>query len=158
MRELKQTIFNSDRTHRFTLWRQWDGSLPYLAVIGLNPSTADETNDDPTIRRCISFAKTWGLGGYLMLNAFSFRATDPEVMKAQETPNDPSNNGFLIDGCRGAGLVLCGWGVHGTFKDREKELKELLKPFNPQCLGFTKGGQPKHPLYIKGTTKPVPFV
>ena len=76
-------IFSSDRIFRYILWRTWNEQNGHLMVIGLNPSTADETQDDPTIRRCVGFARQWGYGGLYMLNLFAYRATDPsELMKA----------------------------------------------------------------------------
>ena len=79
-------VFNETRTHRYTLWRTWDSSLPYCQFIGLNPSTADETKDDPTVRRCIAFSKMWGYGALCMTNLFGFRSTDPAGLLTVEDP------------------------------------------------------------------------
>jgi len=83
--------FSTDRVYRYALWRVWDAALPSFVVIGLNPSTADETENDPTIRRCIGFAKREGCGGLVMLNLFAVRATDPRVMMAHPEPIGPDN-------------------------------------------------------------------
>ena len=85
----RKTRFSPCRRYRYTLWRDWNPLLPdnvYAMFIGLNPSTADETNDDPTIRRCINFAKSWGCDSFCMTNIFAFRATDPKVMIAEPEP------------------------------------------------------------------------
>lgn len=84
-------IFSADRLYRYTLTRRWDGR-PMMAWIGLNPSTADETEDDPTIRRCTGFAKAWGYGGMVMLNLFAYRATDPKEMMCTALIRDPIGN------------------------------------------------------------------
>lgn len=94
---MKKTAKLSDcRTYRYELWRTWDESKPYAMFIGLNPSTADETEDDPTIRRCINFAKTWGYGGLCMTNLFAYRATQPEDMKRASDPIGNKNDETLI--------------------------------------------------------------
>ena len=82
----KNAKFSACRKYRYALWRTWDESKPYVMIIGLNPSTADENKNDPTITRCINFAKSWGYGGVCVTNLFAFRATVPSDMK---TSNDP---------------------------------------------------------------------
>lgn len=120
--------------------------------IGLNPSTADEMNDDPTIRRCIRFAQNWGFGRYLMTNLFAYRATDPKVMKAYPEPIGPENDKVLVEQASQAKLVIASWGVHGVFNNRAALVLKMLPPVH--CLGITKDGFPKHPLYLKGDSKP----
>ena len=83
--ELQRTIFSQDREFRYTLWRQWGRVVKTVAFIGLNPSTADEQVDDPTVRRCIRFAKDWGYDAMWMMNIFAFRATDPKVMLCRQS-------------------------------------------------------------------------
>ncbi len=147
--------FSPCRTWRYTLWRIWDPALPYLAVIGLNPSTADETLDDPTIRRCIGFAKRWGYGGYYMLNCYAFRATKPADMKAAADPVGLGNDEAIARISAAAGKVLAAWGVHCD-PSREADVCRLVnRPL--YCLGFTKGGRPRHPLYLRGDAEPQLF-
>ena len=119
--------------------------------IGLNPSTADETEDDPTIRRCIRFAKDWGFGGLCMTNLFAFRATDPKVMKVTKLPVGPKNTKFLKDIGKSAGVVVFAWGIHGVYLDCDVVTAAFMK--QGMCLGKTKNGQPRHPLYIKADKK-----
>ena len=80
------------RKYRYALWRTWDETKPHVMIIGLNPSTADETKDDPTITRCINFAKSWGYGGVCMANLFAYRATEPTVMKGSTDPVGTEND------------------------------------------------------------------
>lgn len=147
--------------YRYALWRNWhwDGYDKRLIVIGLNPSTATETIDDPTIRRCIRFAKSWDLGGYVMLNLFGFRSTDPAGMKAAADPvglaNDDTIRRFAID--RPGALTLAAWGNHGSHRDRAREVVAMFKAAGVPlyCLAVNRDGSPKHPLYIRADRKPV---
>jgi len=119
--------------------------------IGLNPSTADETKDDPTIRRCIRFAKDWGYGGVLMMNAYAFRATNPKDMKAVEDPVGPDNDEAFGYRRTQVGLIVAAWGNHCESSRATKVCHLIGKPIH--CLGRTKSGQPKHPLYLKADTE-----
>jgi hypothetical protein len=142
--------FSPCRKYRWTLWRRWDQDLPPCIFIGLNPSTADETVDDPTIRRCIGFAKTWNMGGLIMLNAFGYRATLPKDMKAADDPVGADNNLAIQLTTQATidddGIVIAAWGTHCD-ETREKQICHLI---NRQiyCLGKTKDGRTKHPLYL----------
>lgn len=121
--------------------------------IGLNPSTADETLDDPTIRRCIAFAKAWGYGGLCMANLFAFRATDPAVMKAHPAPIGPENDMKLTMLAVDAGIVIAAWGAHGTHLGRGERVKHALAA-KLHYLRLTKDGHPGHPLYLPKTLTP----
>lgn len=123
--------------------------------IGLNPSTADGVNDDPTVRRCIRFAKDWGYGAICMTNIFAFRATKPEVMKGQKDPIGPENDKWLARLARDADLVIAAWGTRGDHLDRALAVKRKLKRLH--CLGKTNGGHPRHPLYVRACQKPVTY-
>lgn len=159
----RTTQFSPDRAHRYSLWRGLGSdsvTKPFLMVIGLNPSTADEVKNDPTIRRCIAFAKAWGFGALCMTNLFAYRATKPEAMKAACDPIGEENNAFLGALARNSGLILAAWGVHGSFRNRDREVCTLIESIAPaklQCLGVTKDGFPRHPLYVRGDVKPLPF-
>lgn len=150
-------LFSPCRRWRYILWRRWDRDKDVCVFIGLNPSTADETTDDPTIRRCIGFAKSWGYGSLWMLNAYAFRATDPKVMKAAG-PNalGPLNNEYITQASYYAQFVVAAWGAHCDPK-RAFEVRNLVhrgkKPLHH--LGLTQMGQPKHPLYLRADTQPV---
>ena len=146
--------FSKDRIYRYTLWRIWE-KTDYVMFIGLNPSTADETKDDPTIRRCIGFARDWGFGGLCMVNIFAYRATLPEKMKKVADPIGPMNDYYIALCSMRSELNIAAWGVHGIHKGRDEEIRDLLPSL---ChLGLTKVGRPRHPLYLAKTTRPVPW-
>ena len=128
----------------------------YAVFIGLNPSTADEVEDDPTIRRCVDYAKRWGYGALCMVNLFAYRETDPNVMKAQVRPVGADNDRWLLACAKDAGIVVAAWGTHGTHLQRDQAVKQLLVG-KLSCLGQTKGGHPKHPLFIKADVKPCSY-
>jgi hypothetical protein len=127
----------------------------YAMFIGLNPSTADEVRDDPTIRRCIGFAKQWGYGALCMTNIFAFRATDPKVMKAASDTVGPDNDKWLSRCAKDAEVVIAAWGVHGSYLARDEKVLKLIG--NVMCLGLTRGSNPRHPLYLLKTAKPQLF-
>ena len=146
--------FSPNRLYRYSLWRVWDDSLSFLNVIGLNPSVADERNDDPTIRRCLDFARRWGYGGLYMTNLFAFRATDPIHMLRYSEPVGMDNNSVIGDIAVNSGMVLCAWGKDGVHQGRQAYVMDLLSDHKLYCLGENKNRTPKHPLYIAAETKP----
>lgn len=155
----KDAIFSKCRKYRYVLRRIWDESKPYAMFICLNPSTADETKDDPTVRRCINYSKDWGYGGFVMMNLFAFRATDPKVMKAYPLSIGPNNTYWIEEMAKDAGIIIAAWGVHGAFKARSTAVLTLpaLKG-KIHYLELTKSNQPKHPLYLKKNLKPKLYV
>ena len=146
----KGALFSQDRRYRYTLWRTWSEGDGHVLFIGLNPSTADETQDDPTVRRCIGFAKEWGFGGIYMLNLFAFRATMPKDLKKAADPVGPHNLGYLKTYCDPAGMNVACWGSHGRFMGQGQRVIDIMGD-HLQCFGLTKNGQPKHPLYLPKT-------
>ncbi len=145
-------LFSPDRVHRYTLWRIWDKEKPYAAFVGLNPSTADETKNDPTVTRCINYAHDWGFGGLVMLNIFAFRSTDPKNLYSCKDPIGPENSFYIQKVSKEAGLTVAAWGNHGIFLSRGREALSLLT--KPHCLKLNKSGCPSHPLYLKKNLKP----
>lgn len=152
----KGAQFSNCRKYRYALWRTWEENA-HVMFIGLNPSTADETEDDPTIRRCINFAKYWGFGGIYMLNLFAFRATSPKDMMKAHDPIGSENNSYLQMYLNEAGLNIACWGNYGKYLNRGKKVIELLGRTNLSILGLTRNGQPKHPLYLKRDIEPIHF-
>lgn len=147
-------LFCPDRVYRYALWRYWTDDFGKPAVfIGLNPSTADEHKDDPTVRRCIKFAKDWGYSGMYMLNLFALRATDPRVMMSHHEPVGRRNDEEIVRYCGIAGIVIAAWGNHGKHLDRDAHVLRLIP--NIHHLGLTKSGCPRHPLYLRATTEPM---
>lgn len=123
--------------------------------IGLNPSTADETENDPTIRRCIDYAQRWGYGGIYVTNLFAYRATDPTVMKAASDPIGPLNDQWIEKLVPYAELLVAIWGNHGRLHNRSDQIRNLL--LGMKCLRMNKGGEPAHPLYQPKSAIPVPL-
>lgn len=160
-------VFSPCRTYRYLLGRAWRKQGPAdrpLVIIGLNPSTADEKTDDPTIRRCIDFAQQWGHAELVMLNLFAYRSTDPTVLKTEGKDGfdvvGPETDRHLLTNCRGAGMVLAAWGVHGVFQGRSTAVYRLLteQGIAIQCLGISREGHPRHPLYMPKISQPRPFI
>ena len=148
-------IFSKDRIYRYLLVREWDKALPAVMIVGLNPSTADETNDDPTIRRCIGFAKRWGYGKLFMTNLFGFRATHPKDLRAFEKPVGENNDSWMKKISSRVDKIVLAYGNHGRHKNRHEEILRLIE--DPYCIKVTKAGFPAHPLYSKYTEHPIPF-
>jgi hypothetical protein len=151
-------LFSPCRTYRYALTRVWDADQPLAAFIMLNPSVADAFVLDPTIRRCISFARSWAAGGVLVLNLFGLRSTDPKALYNHPDPVGPDNDlviadHFSTDGPL-VGPVVCAWGIHGALSGRAPRVERLLRArgVRPVCLGTTKGGHPRHPLYVPNAT------
>lgn len=144
---------------RYELRRTWDRKLPPMLMILLNPSTATEIENDPTITRCIKRAQSLGCGSLIILNAFAFRATDPNDMMAAADPIGPYNDNFIYRGLsevqRKEGTALVGWGAHGAFRNRDREIRDIAFGLGMPlyCLGFTQAGQPRHPLYVLAKEK-----
>lgn len=150
----KGASLSVDRCYRYALWRGWDENWRenFMLVVGLNPSTADENEDDPTIRRCVGFAQRMGYDGVVMANLFAYRATLPADMMVASNPVG-ANDAELLDLAPLAGVIVCAWGTHGSFKNRDKEVARLLSDYRLKCFGTTKAGHPKHPLYLPKTTQ-----
>lgn len=149
--KIPTAIFSEDRKYRYTLYREWNADKPLLMIIGLNPSTADEIQDDPTIRRCIGFAKDWKFGRLIMTNLFAIRGTDPKILKEVPDPIGRENDMYLEYSAKKAQLIIGAWGTLGTFMNRSLAVKKLIPDL--KCLGVTQNNQPKHPLYLKKETK-----
>ena len=167
--------FSPDRKHRYTLRRVWasewtadKGLFPppkassFAAFIGLNPSTADETQDDPTVRRCVGFAKRWGFGGMFMLNIFALRSTDPAGLYKFRDPVGPRNDHFITQVAKlpEVGIVIAAWGNHGALLSRGWDVIKMVQGAGVLLMRFgplTIPGQPRHPLYLKGDLMPEPL-
>lgn len=153
--------FSTCRRYRYTLNREWGAGLR-MAFVGLNPSTADETTDDPTIRRCVAFARGWGFGSLVMLNLFAWRDTSPRAMKLVDDPIGVENDAVIARIGEQSAMIVAAWGVHGSHINREQQVLCLLHDRGlagkVRCLGTTKAGNPKHPLYLNRQTRPRAFL
>lgn len=148
--------FDEDREYRYRLRRTWDAAKPTVVFLMLNPSTADEEADDPTIRRCVNFAKDWGYGTLDVVNLFALRATDPSDLCEHQAPIGDENDAYLREVCEEAGLVVAAWGANGSLQDRAREVASLLDA-DLHALDTTKAGHPVHPLYQPSDAEPVPW-
>jgi hypothetical protein len=149
-RILGSAVFSKCGRYRYVLRRTWNESGPTVLIIGLNPSTADAECDDPTIRRCIGFARDWGYGSLLVGNLFAYRATHPRVLKSVADPIGPRNDSWLRNLVRQADFVVAAWGIHGSLHSRDMQV--LAAVSDVHCLGVTKAGYPRHPLYLSATS------
>ena len=141
--------------YRYSLVRQWDNSKPYLPFVMLNPSIADAKQDDPTIRRCMSFARREGAGGIVVVNLYALRSTDPKRLRNADDPVGPLNGRVIYDAATvaaEAGVpVICAWGVNDITQAAGGALAQAREAgAQIMCLGKTGGGHPRHPLYVKG--------
>lgn len=138
------------------MWAPEDAA-GFVMFIGLNPSTADETEDDPTVRRCIRYAQAWGYEGMCMTNIFGWRDTDPQGMRAQAFPIGDRNEETLRRIAGNADLILCAWGVHGAHMNQGRHVERTLRQDGRKLhvLGLTKDGHPKHPLYLRADLEPM---
>lgn len=155
--EMSQATLSECGLYRYDLTRRWDRDKPMVLFVMLNPSTADHRENDATIRRCIGFAKLWGFGGLVVVNLFAFRATDPKRLKGVEDPVGPLNKDYLYKHVHECAQVVCAWGNGGELFARGFYVGEILKPFDPQCLGKTKRGYPRHPLRLRSDTRLEPL-
>ena len=153
---LRFAEFSYCGTYRYALWRAWQPEAPRVLFIGLNPSTADDRMDDPTVRRCLGYARSWGYGSLAIANLFAYRSTNPAHLRTAEDPVGPLNDRWLQDLARESDLVVAAWGDHGRFDQRWKEVAAMRAEL--YCLGMTKLGQPRHPLYLKKSLRPILWV
>ena len=155
--------FSPDRRYRYTLEHRWDDLLPAeprrIMWVGLNPSTADEQQLDPTLRRIRGFSQAWGFTSFVMTNLFAFRATDPAVMKRAKDPVGPLNDILLKTTAASCEIVVACWGMHGRHLGRAAQVERLMREHGRvlQCLGTTSAGDPRHPLYVRASAALRPF-
>lgn len=144
-------------TWRYWLKRRWSAK-PLLPFVMLNPSTADASKDDPTIRRCMSYARRVDAGGILVCNLFALRATDPMEIVSAIDPVGPRNPVYLRALARYAVAaeqpIVCAWGAGGKIDGADADAMRYFRDEGARtvCLGVTKGGLPRHPLYLRRDT------
>lgn len=151
----KEATISDDQIYRYKLSRTWDSTKSTILFIGLNPSIADETIDDPTITRCLNYAKDWGYGTLLMANLFAFRSTYPKDIYLTDNPIGNENDNYILECVAQSDLVVACWGNNGIYMDRENIIKELIP--NLYCLKKNKNGTPHHPLRLPRDIRPIPF-
>lgn len=149
--------FSPCRNWRYTLHRQWEDG-PAVAFLMFNPSTADESQDDPTIRKCRGFAQRWGYGRMVIVNLFAIRGTDPKIVMKSSDPVGPMNDHHIVKATAGCRELIAAWGCGGHMKGNRalrpgavmSMLASAAIPVN--CLGYSADGSPRHPLMLAYTT------
>lgn len=145
-------VLSDCATYRYALWRVWNQDLPKVLFIGLNPSTADAENDDPTVRRCVGFARSWGFGGVVIGNLFAFRSTCPKSLGSVSDPVGLANDGWLRYLHKNTQMAIAAWGAFDIGAQQASRVLSQLRPLH--CIGRTKQGMPRHPLYAPGSLCP----
>lgn len=148
-------VLSEDRLYRYNLTRTWE-SGPRVTFVMLNPSTADETANDRTLVRCMNFAKNWGFSGLTVVNLYAYRATKPKQLWTISDPVGPENNFHLEEAAASSELLVAAWGGIAK-KSRVREVLSLSGFDRLTCLAVTKSGAPRHPLYLRKTSGPVPW-
>jgi hypothetical protein len=158
---VERTRFSPERTHRFTWFRYWGDPDSYLAVIGMNPSGADEAVGDSTVNKCCGYAKRWGFGAIYMLNAMSIRLTDSTSLVTAPSVNLPENDEWIRRIGSAAGMVLVAWGNPADKFQRGSQVEAILRescdPAKVRCFGKNRNGSPVHALYQKNDAIPVSY-
>lgn len=156
----KTATISDDGLYRYTLSRRWSRERAFATFVMLNPSTADGEFDDPTIRRCVGFAKDWDMGGLCVVNLYAFRSTDPKALWKVDDPVGPKNDQYLtayaLEASSSGYPLVAAWGAGGMAR-RIEHVRSLPGMEALTCLGVTKAGQPRHPLYLKSDSERRPW-
>jgi hypothetical protein len=160
--DLSGAVFSMCDRYRYRLWRVWDNHKPRIVWVMLNPSTADESVLDPTLRRVDDYSKRWGFGGFEVVNLFAWRATDPRDLRECPVPVGPVNNSQILDAANVAACVVAGWGATSWrfVAERRGKVSSLLLTHGHDiyCLRKSKSGHPVHPLYQPANLTMQPLV
>lgn len=157
--------FDRDRKYRYYLQRRWQDDGPLMIWLMLNPSTADEEKNDPTLVRCQAFARRDGFSGFGVINLFAFRTPYPEKMSWEADPVGPDNDTTIEEmgrrvayGAEGS-VMIAGWGTHKAARYRGPEVTQRLTNMGVDlgCFGMTKAGLPRHPLYLPAASERIPY-
>ena len=149
-------VYSDCEAYRYALTRVWDAGGRRALFIMLNPSTATEVQNDPTVERCERRARALGFGGFRVTNIFAWRDTDPKKMRAAADPVGPGNDAAIEESCPWVDQIIAGWGTHGAHLERGADVERLLRRAGRPVfhLGLTKAGHPRHPLYIAYSQQP----
>ena len=142
---IKGAVFSENKKYRYALWRIWSHEEPKVMFICLNPSTADEVNDDPTLIRCMNYARQWGYGGVITSNLFAYRTSQPRNLREVNDPVGHENDMWIQELCAKVNMIVGGWGNHGSYLNRSKAVLEFIPVIH--CLKINRSGEPSHPLY-----------
>lgn len=150
-------VYSDCERYRYTLRREWGSGTGRVTFVMLNPSTATEVQNDPTVERCERRARAMGFSGFQVVNIFAFRATDPADMRRADDPIGPENDASIAQAAAWADRIICAWGTHGAHLGRGAQVAQMLRGQGHVLhhLGLAKGGAPKHPLYIGYDVQPM---
>lgn len=149
-------IYSDCEAYRYSLTRVWDPAGRKVMFVMLNPSTASELRNDPTVERCERRARTLGFGAFQVTNIFAWRATEPKAMRAAPDPEGPDNGAAVLSGANWADQIIAAWGVHGEHRKQGVTMRAMLEQAGHRLfhLGLTKAGHPRHPLYLRYDERP----
>lgn len=152
-------VYSDCECYRYLLTRTWNGAGRKILFVMLNPSTATEMQNDPTVERCERRARALGFGAFRVCNIFAWRDTDPHRMRKAADPVGPDNDAAIVDSCHWTDQIVCAWGVHGAHLDRGPQVEQLMRATGSPLfhLGLSKVGHPRHPLYIGYAKRPEPW-
>lgn len=153
-------VYSDCDRYRYRLWREWDRAKPTIAFCMLNPSTATEIKNDPTIERCQRRAVAMGYGRLEIVNIFALRSTDPMALYDDIDPVGPDNLDAIAEVARDASMLICGWGKHGRLYDMGETVRLRMLGVHPgklYVLAVNRDGSPRHPLYVGYDAQPHPW-
>ncbi|MEM9437704.1 MAG: DUF1643 domain-containing protein [Pseudomonadota bacterium] len=150
-------VYSDCERYRYMLTRVWEPDGRKALFIMLNPSTATEVQNDPTVERCERRARALGFGAFRVLNIFAWRDTDPKKMRAATDPVGPGNDAAILESLAWADQIIAAWGTHGAHLERGSAVAGMLRASGRPIyhLGLSKAGHPKHPLYIPYDQQPI---
>jgi len=150
-------VYSPCKSYRYSLTRSHAKATKSLLFILLNPSTATELKNDPTVARCQKRSELLGYNSFIVCNLFAFRTKNPEIMKNHFEPIGPDNHQIIKESLKIADQVICGWGNHGAHLDQSEKVLKIIATFGKHAyhLGLTKSHQPKHPLYMSYNQEPI---
>lgn len=153
-------VYSPCERYRYTLTRTWEPAGSRALFIMLNPSTATEAKNDPTVERCERRARVLGHGAFQVCNIFAWRDTDPRALRRAQEPVGAENDEAIREACHWADIAICAWGTHGAYLGRGPEVERIVRATGVPLhhLGLTKDGHPKHPLYIPYSAQPQPWL
>ena len=153
-------VYSDCERYRYSLTRVWDPQGPRVMFVMLNPSTATEMRNDPTVERCERRARALGYGAFRVTNIFAWRATDPRELRAAADPVGADNDAAILRGADWAGRIIAAWGSHGAHLGRGERVEAMLRAKGMPLfhLGLTRAGHPRHPLYVSYRQQPAPWV
>lgn len=154
-----QAWFDPSGTYRYRLSRSWAGGQGAIAFVMLNPSQANDCRNDPTLRRCLGLAQSWGFARLEVVNLFAYCTAYPRQLAQVTDPIGPENDAHLLSVCQEAQQLLLAWGNWGSQQGRDRTVLELLRPHQAKwcALGLNQTGLPRHPLYVRREAQPQPW-